>query len=103
MAETRKEADTRRQVKTGTVTSAKGDKTIRVQISHLAKHPIYGKYLRHLTKLAAHDAQNDAKVGDVVDIVPCRRISKTKNWRLLRIVRRGEEPFTAPVNEESQP
>jgi len=83
--------------------SAKGNKTIKVQIGNMVKHPIYGKYIKRLTKLAAHDAQNDAKVGDTVDIVPCRRISKTKSWRLLRIVRRSDQPLPAKANEESQP
>jgi small subunit ribosomal protein S17 len=103
MVEMQKEADTRRQIKTGAVTSAKGDKTIKVQISSLVKHPVYGKYLQSLTKLAAHDDRNEARVGDVVEIVPCRRISKSKSWRLLRIVRRGNEALAAEVKEEQQP
>lgn len=100
MAEERKESDTRRQIKTGTVTSAGGDKTIRVQVSNLVKHPIYGKYLKKRTKLAAHDPLNDAKVGDVVEIGPCRRMSKTKSWRLLRIVRRGDQAMVADASKE---
>ena len=80
--------------------SAKADKTIRVQISSKVKHPKYGKYLQQRTKLAAHDPQNDAKVGDVVDIGLCRRVSKTKSWRLLRIVRRGDSPMVTGVKEE---
>jgi len=100
MAEQETQTGARRQIKTGTVTSAKGDKTIRVLISSMVKHPTYGKYLRQRTKLAAHDPLNDAKVGDVVDIGPCRRMSKTKSWRLLRIVRRGDSPMVADVKEE---
>ena len=103
MAETKNETGARRQIKTGVVSSASGDKTIRVQVSNLVKHPIYGKYIKRLTKYAAHDERNDAKVGDTVDIVPCRRMSKTKSWRLLRIVRRGVEPFVAQSSEEPQP
>lgn len=103
MAEAMKKTGARRQVKTGVVTSASGDKTIRVQVSNLVKHPIYGKYLKRLTKYAAHDDRNDAQVGDIVDIVPCRRMSKTKSWRLMRIVRRGVEPFVAQASEEPQP
>ena len=100
MAELQKETGARRQIKTGTVTSAKGDKTIRVEIGSMVKHPVYGKYIRQQTKLAAHDPLNDAKVGDVVDIGPCRRMSKTKSWRLLRIVRRGDSPMVTDVKEE---
>jgi len=92
--------DVRRQIRTGTVTSAKGDKTIRVLVSSMVKHPIYGKYIRKATKVAVHDPQNDAKVGDVVDIAACRRMSKTKSWRLRRIVRRGDSPMASGGQEE---
>jgi len=100
MAKQETKADVRRQIKTGAVTSAKGDKTIRVLVSKLVKHPIYGKYIRRATKVAVHDPQNDAKVGDVVDIAVCRRVSKTKSWRLLRIVRRGDLPMVSGGKEE---
>ncbi len=80
--------------------SAKGEKTILVQISSMVKHPVYGKYIKQRTKLAAHDPLNDAKVGDVVDIGLCRRMSKTKSWRLVRIVRRGDSPMATGVKEE---
>jgi len=100
MAEQEMKAEVRRQVKTGTVTSAKGDKTIRVLVTNLVRHPIYGKYIRRATKVAVHDPQNDAKVGDVVDIAACRRVSKTKSWRLLRIVRRGDLPMASGGKEE---
>ena len=79
----------RRQKRIGVVSSAKGDKTIRVVVSQIVRHSQYGKYVRRQTKLAAHDAKNEAKVGDQVEVVACRRMSKTKNWRLLRIVRQG--------------
>ena len=95
-----KTSGARLQTRTGSVSSAKGDKTIRVEISSMVKHSVYGKYLRQRTKLAAHDPLNDAKVGDVVDIGPCRRMSKTKSWRLLRIVRRGDQPMVTDVKEE---
>lgn len=79
----------RRRVRRGVVVSAAGDKTIRVIVDHLIKHPKYGKYMRRRTKLAAHDPVNAARAGDVVEIVPCRRMSKTKSWRLARVVRRS--------------
>ena len=71
----------------GMVMKASADKTIRVSIQNLVKHPMYGKYVRRRTKVAVHDPDNAASVGDTVEIVPCRRISKMKNWRLLRVVR----------------
>ena len=89
----------RHQTRTGTVSSAGGDKTIRVVINYLVKHPVYGKYIRRRTKMAVHDVQNTAQVGDVVEIVPCRRISKTKSWRLIRVVRRSTAPVAAAGKE----
>jgi small subunit ribosomal protein S17 len=75
--------------RTGIVSSVSGAKTIRVVVDSLVRHPTYGKYVRHRTKLAVHDPKGQAAVGDMVEIVPCRRISKDKSWRLLRVVRKG--------------
>jgi small subunit ribosomal protein S17 len=86
---------------TGTVTSTGGQKTIHVVMNKLVKHPVYGKYVRRRTKVAAHDPQDVAKIGDVVEIVPCRRLSKTKSWRLIRVIRQGEGP-AAPVATEQE-
>ena len=80
-------ARTPRQLRVGVVVSDKGDKTIRVQYDHNVKHEKYGKYFRRSTKLAAHDEKNEAKVGDVVEIMACRPISKMKAWRLVRVLR----------------
>jgi small subunit ribosomal protein S17 len=88
MAEAKSRAEgVRRRGLTGTVTSTRGDKTIHVVVENLVKEPAYGKYVRRRTKLAAHDPQKAASLGDVVEVVPCRRISKTKCWRLSRVVR----------------
>ncbi|ARN57658.1 30S ribosomal protein S17 [Sedimentisphaera salicampi] len=70
----------------GTVVSRSGDKAIRVQIDYNVKHPVYGKYVKRRTKLGVHDPQNAASVGDIVDIVECRPISKTISWRLVGLV-----------------
>ena len=85
----------KRRSETGIVSSAKGDKTIHVTVTRLVKHPVYGKYMRRHTKLAVHDPSNEAKVGDTVEVTTCRRMSKTKSWRLVRVVKR-------PVLEVSQ-
>lgn len=76
-----------RASRVGTVVSDKGDKTIKVTYAYTAKHPKYGKYIRRSTTLHAHDEKNEAKTGDIVEVVACRRMSKTKSWRLARIVR----------------
>jgi len=78
--------------KVGTVTSTGGHKTIHVVVENLVKHPTYGKYVRRRTKLAVHDPQNQAALGDLVEIVPCRRLSKTKSWRLVGVIRRNTKP-----------
>jgi small subunit ribosomal protein S17 len=84
-----KQTSVRLQRLTGVVSSSKGGKTIQVNVDRVVQHPQYGKFLRRRTKLAAHDPQNTAKVGDVVEIVPCRPISKSKSWRLVRVVRQA--------------
>ena len=75
--------------RTGVVTSVSGAQTIRVVVDSLVKHPTYGKFVRHRTKLAVHDSKSQAALGDLVEIVPCRRMSKNKSWRLLKVVRKG--------------
>ena len=79
-----------RAVRTGFVESAKRDKTIKVVMERQVKHPKYGKYIRRRTKLHAHDEANLAKIGDQVEIMECRPISKTKHWRLVRVVRAAD-------------
>jgi small subunit ribosomal protein S17 len=79
-----------RRVVQGTVTSTKMNKTISVETTTLRKHPKYGKYVRHYTVMKAHDEKQEAKEGDVVEIVETRPISKTKHYRLVRIVRRAD-------------
>lgn len=86
-----------RDVRLGTVISDKGDKTIRVRYDFLVKHDKYGKYYRRSTVLAAHDEKNEAKTGDLVEVISCRRMSKTKCWRLLRIVDQRSADQVAPV------
>ena len=72
--------------KTGMVESDKGDKTCKVVINFLSKHPKYGKYIRRRTVLHVHDEGNLSKVGDRVEIAECRPISKTKSWAVTKVV-----------------
>jgi small subunit ribosomal protein S17 len=76
----------KRATRWGVVSSAGRDKTIRVTINTVVKHPKYGKYLRRRTNLHAHDEKNECIVGDRVIIMACRPLSKTKNWRLVKIL-----------------
>ena len=76
----------KRRVAVGVVTSDKMDKTRRVEIPRLVKHPRYGKYIRRRTICHVHDEKNESRHGDTVEIMETRPLSKTKNWRLLRVV-----------------
>jgi len=77
------------KTKRGVVVSKSGDKSIRVQIDYKIKHPMYGKYIKRRTKLGVHDPKNEAGLGDTVDIVECRPISKSKSWRLVKVIKKG--------------
>lgn len=79
---------TKRQV-VGTVVSDKMDKTVVVKVERLVKHKFYHKYVRRQTKFSAHDAENSCKVGDKVLITESRPLSKTKKWRVSKIVEKA--------------
>ena len=81
------ETQNRREVRrTGIVVSDKMAKTIVVRVDRKVLHPVYKKYMRRSSKLVAHDEERAAKVGDTVELVFTRPISRTKRWRLLRVV-----------------
>jgi small subunit ribosomal protein S17 len=74
---------------TGVVSSNSGSKTIQVTIDYKVRHPKYGKYLRRKTRLAVHDERNQCGAGDVVEIAECRPYSKTKSWRVVRVLQKA--------------
>ncbi len=84
-------SEKRQRSVTGRVVSARMDKTITVAVERLVKHPVYGKYIRRTTKVHAHDEQNACQQGDLVSIVECRPMSKSKAWRLERVVESGSQ------------
>jgi small subunit ribosomal protein S17 len=67
------------------------DKTIVVAVETLSRHPLYGKTVKHVTKLKAHDEDNKAKIGDLVEIAETRPLSRTKRWRLFKILEKVAE------------
>ena len=79
-----------RKQRTGVVTSNKMQKTISVAVERKVKHPIYGKFIKKTNKYAAHDENNDCRIGDVVRIMETRPLSKNKCWRLVEIVERAK-------------
>lgn len=70
----------------GTVASNKADKTLRVEVKRLFRHPKYGKIVTRRTVCHAHDENNEANEGDTVEIIESRPLSKTKRWALVRVV-----------------
>jgi len=89
-----------RRVETGVVTSDKMNKTRRVEIARLVKHSRYGKYIRRRTVCHVHDESNESRLGDTVEIMETRPLSKTKCWRLVRIVLKAPE---MPTHHTEQP
>ena len=77
------------KVITGTVTSNKMNKTIVVSTMHKSKHPNYARVIKRYNKFKAHDEKNSAKIGDVVQIVETRPLSKEKNFRLVKIIKKA--------------
>jgi small subunit ribosomal protein S17 len=81
----------RRKVRKGIVVSDKMDKTIVVKVETRVLHSLYKKYIKKSNKFYAHDEKNDARIGDVVEIVETRPLSRNKCWRLLNVVSRSIE------------
>jgi small subunit ribosomal protein S17 len=79
-----------RKVWQGRVVSDKMDKTVVVVVENRVRHPLYGRTMSRRTRFKAHDETNDAHIGDTVEIVECRPISKDKRFRLQRIVQRAK-------------
>ena len=75
----------------GRVVSDKMNKTVTVLVERRAKHPIYGKVVIKSNKYHAHDEGNECKAGDLVEIQASRKISKTKAWRVLRVIEKSKE------------
>ncbi len=93
--EATRERGNRRHLK-GVVTSDRMTQTITVRVERTYKHPKYGKFIRKHKKYTAHDEEQVAHVGDIVEIVQSRPISKTKRWRLVHVLESAamRDPFT---------
>lgn len=79
-----------RKQRTGRVVSNRMDKSITVAVDRQIKHPIYGKFITKTTKYMAHDENNDANIGDLVQIMETRPLSKRKRWRLIEIIEKAK-------------
>ena len=80
----------KQRVAYGMVVSDKMEKTVVVAVTRIVSHPLYGKVMRRISKLKAHDATNKVRVGDRVKIVHSRPLSKDKHWRVTEVVEQGE-------------
>lgn len=85
MTETRNQ----RKVRQGRVVSDKMQKTVVVVIERLVEHPLYGKRMKQTTRFHAHDQENECREGDVVEIMETRPLSKSKRWRVTRVLERA--------------
>lgn len=79
-----------RKVRQGVVVSAVNDKTIVVKVESRKPHPVYGKMMTTTKKFHAHDENNEAGLGDTVQIMETRPLSKMKRWRLVKIVEKAQ-------------
>ncbi|MCE5340121.1 MAG: 30S ribosomal protein S17 [Planctomycetaceae bacterium] len=87
MTEQRKQRKTIR----GTVVSRSGDKSIKIELTFKVRHPVYGKLVKRTTRFGVHDEKNEAVIGDLIEIIECRPMSKTKSWRLVQVVQKAPE------------
>jgi small subunit ribosomal protein S17 len=78
------------QTQIGRVVSDKMNKTITVLVEHRVKHPLYGKVVTRSKKYHAHDENNEYKEGDLVEIEACRKLAKTKAWRVTRLLEKAK-------------
>ena len=79
-----------RKTRVGIVTSDKMDKTVVITIKDRVKHPLYNKIVDKSVKYKAHDENNECGVGDKVEIMECRPMSKDKNWRVVEIIEKAK-------------
>ena len=77
------------RIQTGSVVSDKMNKSAVVMIERRVKHPVYGKFMKKSTKFHIHDENNECSIGDTVQITECRPISKTKSWKLVKVVEKA--------------
>ena len=79
-----------RKTRVGKVVSNKMEKTIVVAIEDNVKHPDYGKIIKRTVKLHAHDENGECSIGDKVEVMETRPLSKTKRWRLVHIIEKAK-------------
>lgn len=84
------ETRTQRKIRLGRIVSDKMEKTVVVAVESRVRHPLYGKIMRRTKKFKAHDEASIAGMGDLVEIMECRPVSREKRWRVSRIVEKAK-------------
>ncbi|MDO8886054.1 30S ribosomal protein S17 [Candidatus Oleimmundimicrobium sp.] len=79
-----------RKTRTGKVVSDKMDKSVVVVVERLTRHPLYKKIIKKTSKFKAHDDKNECRVGDIVEIMEVRPLSKTKRWRVVSVLEKAK-------------
>jgi small subunit ribosomal protein S17 len=92
-----------RKTRVGVVTSNRMTKTIVVRVDRLTRHPLYVRTIKQSTSFKVHDETNEAHIGDLVEIMETRPLSKDKRWRLVKILRRASTAPPVPGEESEQP
>ena len=93
----------KRKTKKGIVVSDKMQKTVVVEVSRSFPHPFYEKIVHAIKKLKAHDEKNECAIGDVVEIMECRPISRDKKWRVVKILGKAKvRTVEFPIGDEKK-
>jgi small subunit ribosomal protein S17 len=90
---------TQRKIQIGFVTSRSGDKSIKVTVAYKTPHPLYQKVVNRQTVLHVHDEKNETKVGDKVEVMETRPLSRLKRWRVLSILQKAVAAEGAAISE----
>ena len=89
-----------RKTQVGFVTSRSGDKSVKVTIAYKTPHPLYHKVVNRQTVLHVHDEKNEAKLGDKVEVMETRPLSRLKRWRIVSVIQAAVVPIGAAISEE---
>ena len=92
----------RRKIRLGRVVSDRMDKTVVVAVEWRQRHPLYGKSVKRVTKFHAHDEENRCKMGDVVNIMETRPLSRTKRWRVTSVLTAGDAAAGVTIQDMPQ-
>lgn len=93
------QARNQRKIQLGFVTSRSGDKSVKVTVAYKTPHPLYHKVINRKTVLHAHDEKNETRVGDRVELMETRPLSRLKRWRVVRVVERAADAAAEAISE----